>query len=127
VVEAGPIRLRPVLMTTAAMIFGMMPVAFGRGDGAEWRNPMGVIAIGGLLTSTLLTLVVVPVVYTLLDDAQTSAARLLGRAARSRPAKPEGSVRPLPDLSRAAGSSSQGGDEGRVDFPPREREARRGR
>jgi HAE1 family hydrophobic/amphiphilic exporter-1 len=124
VIEAGPIRLRPVLMTTAAMIFGMMPVAFGRGDGAEWRNPMGVIAIGGLLTSTLLTLVVVPVVYTLLDDAQTSAARLLRRTARSRP---EGSVRPLPDLPRAAGSPSDGDAEPRGGFRPREREARHGR
>jgi HAE1 family hydrophobic/amphiphilic exporter-1 len=79
VLEAGPVRLRPVLMTTSAMVFGMMPVAFGGGDGAEWRSPMGVIAIGGLLTSTLLTLVVVPVVYTLLDDAQSGLARLVAR------------------------------------------------
>jgi HAE1 family hydrophobic/amphiphilic exporter-1 len=81
VLEAGPVRLRPVLMTTSAMVFGMMPVAFGQGDGAEWRSPMGVIAIGGLLTSTLLTLVVVPVVYTLLDDAQRALPRLLSRRA----------------------------------------------
>jgi len=79
VLEAGPVRLRPVLMTTAAMVFGMVPVAFGRGDAAEWRNPMGVIAIGGLITSTLLTLVVVPIVYTLLDDAQGGLARLFAR------------------------------------------------
>jgi HAE1 family hydrophobic/amphiphilic exporter-1 len=70
-------------MTSSAMVFGMMPVAFGGGDGAEWRSPMGVIAIGGLLTSTLLTLVVVPVVYTLLDDAQSGLARLFARDGRA--------------------------------------------
>jgi HAE1 family hydrophobic/amphiphilic exporter-1 len=70
VLDAGPARLRPVLMTTTAMVFGMLPVAFGKGDGAEWRAPMGVISIGGMASSTLLTLLVVPVVYTLVDDAQ---------------------------------------------------------
>ncbi len=66
--KAGPTRLRPILMTTFAMIFGMMPVALGLGEGAEFRAPMGQAVIGGLITSTLLTLVVVPVVYTILDD-----------------------------------------------------------
>jgi HAE1 family hydrophobic/amphiphilic exporter-1 len=75
VLEAGPIRMRPVLMTAVSTIFGMLPVAFSSGDGSEWRNPMGVIAIGGLTTSTLLTLLVVPVVYTLLDDAEHWLAR----------------------------------------------------
>jgi predicted RND superfamily exporter protein len=70
VLEAGPARLRPVLMTTTAMVFGMLPVAFGKGDGAEFRAPMGIISIGGMASSTLLTLLVVPVVYTLIDDAQ---------------------------------------------------------
>jgi HAE1 family hydrophobic/amphiphilic exporter-1 len=83
VLEAGPIRMRPVLMTTGALIFGMLPVAIGHGAGAEFRRPMGVITVGGLLTSTLLTLIVVPVVYCLLDQIpeQTSALlrRLLGR------------------------------------------------
>jgi len=68
--EAGPVRMRPVLMTAVSTVFGMIPVAFGGGDGSEWRNPMGVVCIGGLLTSTLLTLLVVPVVYTLVDQAQ---------------------------------------------------------
>ncbi len=68
VIQAGPTRMRPVLMTAVSTIFGMLPVAFGTGDGSEWRNPMGLIAIGGLLTSTLLTLLVVPVAYTLVDD-----------------------------------------------------------
>ena len=65
---AGPTRLRPILMTTFAMIFGMMPVALGLGEGSEFRSPMGQAVIGGLITSTLLTLIVVPVVYTILDD-----------------------------------------------------------
>lgn len=65
--NAGATRLRPILMTTAAMIFGMMPVAIGHGDGGEVRAPMGVVVIGGLITSTLLTLIVVPVIYTLMD------------------------------------------------------------
>jgi HAE1 family hydrophobic/amphiphilic exporter-1 len=66
--KAGPTRLRPILMTTFAMIFGMMPVALGLGEGAEFRAPMGQAVIGGLITSTLLTLFVVPVVYSILDD-----------------------------------------------------------
>ena len=68
VMEAGPIRLRPILMTTLAMIFGMVPVAAGIGAGAELRQPMGVSVIGGLVVSTLLTLVLVPVAYSLIDD-----------------------------------------------------------
>ena len=64
---AGPVRLRPILMTTAAMVFGMIPVALGRSLGGEQRAPMAVAVIGGLITSTLLTLLVVPVVYSLLD------------------------------------------------------------
>ncbi len=70
--KAGPTRLRPILMTTFAMIFGMMPVALGLGEGAEFRAPMGQAVIGGLITSTILTLVVVPVVYTILDDLSLS-------------------------------------------------------
>lgn len=67
VLEAGPIRLRPILMTTAATILGMLPIALGMGTGAEIRAPMAVAVIGGLLTSTLLSLVVVPVVYAIFD------------------------------------------------------------
>ncbi|MEG1968760.1 MAG: efflux RND transporter permease subunit [Burkholderiaceae bacterium] len=64
---AGQVRLRPILMTTAAMIFGMLPLALGLGDGAEQQAPMGRAIIGGVITSTLLTLIVVPVIYTWLD------------------------------------------------------------
>jgi HAE1 family hydrophobic/amphiphilic exporter-1 len=66
--SAARIRLRPIIMTTVAMIFGMVPLALALGEGAEQRAPMGRAVIGGLITSTLLTLFVVPVVYTLLDD-----------------------------------------------------------
>lgn len=66
--KAGPVRLRPILMTTFAMIFGMLPVALALGEGGEFRAPMGITVIGGLITSTLLTLIVVPVIYTILDD-----------------------------------------------------------
>jgi HAE1 family hydrophobic/amphiphilic exporter-1 len=65
--KAGPVRLRPIIMTTIAMILGMMPSAFGNGDGSEFRAPISIATIGGLLTSTLLTLVVVPVSYLLLE------------------------------------------------------------
>ncbi len=67
ILEAGPVRLRPILMTTAAAVLGMVPIALGLGAGAELRAPMAVAIIGGLLTSTVLSLVVVPVVYQLLD------------------------------------------------------------
>lgn len=67
-VEAAVIRMRPIIMTTAAMIFGMLPLALGVGPGAESRAPMAHAIIGGLITSTALTLVVVPVVYSLIDE-----------------------------------------------------------
>ena len=65
--EAGVVRLRPILMTTAAMVFGMLPVAMALSEGGETRAPMAVCVIGGLITSTMLTLVVVPVVYSLAE------------------------------------------------------------
>jgi len=70
ILQAGPVRLRPILMTTFAMVFGMLPVALGLGEGAETRSPMGIAVIGGLLTSLFLTLVVVPAAYDLFDDLQ---------------------------------------------------------
>jgi hydrophobic/amphiphilic exporter-1 (mainly G- bacteria), HAE1 family len=65
--EAGPTRLRPILMTSAAMVLGMLPSAIGRGEGSEFRAPMAIAVVGGVIVSTLLTLVVVPVVYTWVD------------------------------------------------------------
>jgi HAE1 family hydrophobic/amphiphilic exporter-1 len=73
--EAARVRLRPILMTTLAMIFGMVPLAFALSEGAEQRAPMGQAVIGGVITSSLLTLVVVPVVYCWLDDLGNWARR----------------------------------------------------
>ncbi len=67
VIDAGAVRLRPILMTTAAMIFGMLPVALALGEGSEFRAPMGVAVIGGLVTSTMLTLLVVPAIYSVFE------------------------------------------------------------
>jgi len=67
-VEAGAVRLRPIMMTTAAMIFGMLPIALALGEGGGFRAPMARAVIGGLITSTMLTLLVVPVAYTYFDD-----------------------------------------------------------
>ncbi|MBP2637278.1 MAG: acriflavin resistance protein [Firmicutes bacterium] len=82
-VEAATQRMRPIIMTTAAMIVGMIPLALGIGPGAEARAPMAHAIIGGLITSTILTLIVVPVVYTLFDDIQQrkfSIKKLVKRA-----------------------------------------------
>ena len=81
---AARVRLRPILMTTLAMIFGMMPLAFALSEGAEQRAPMGQAVIGGVITSSLLTLVVVPVVYCYLDDL-TQWLRRLWMAPVSKP------------------------------------------
>lgn len=66
--QAAKVRLRPILMTTLAMVFGMMPLALAMSEGSEMRAPMGQAVIGGVITSSILTLVVVPVVYSYLDD-----------------------------------------------------------
>lgn len=68
IIESVSIRFRPILMTTIAMILGMVPSALDTGVGSEMRQPMAIVIIGGLISSTLLTLIVIPVIYTLLDD-----------------------------------------------------------
>jgi HAE1 family hydrophobic/amphiphilic exporter-1 len=83
-IKAGSTRLRPIVMTTLAMIFGMLPLAFAIGAGAEMRAPMARAVIGGLITSTLLTLVVVPVVYTFLDGLRPETVPDVLRALRAR-------------------------------------------
>ncbi|MEB3299288.1 MAG: efflux RND transporter permease subunit [Candidatus Sericytochromatia bacterium] len=89
VIEAAKVRLRPILMTTAAMVLGMLPMALGIGAGSEFRSPMAVVVIGGLVTSTFLTLLVVPVFYTLLDDMKGGMGRIMRRGRR-----PESTVEP---------------------------------
>ncbi|MCO4100467.1 MAG: efflux RND transporter permease subunit [Gemmatimonas sp.] len=77
-IEAGAIRLRPILMTTFALIAGMVPVALGRGEGAQFRAPLGVAVIGGVITSTVLTLLVIPTFYEIFDTMRTRFSRLVG-------------------------------------------------
>ncbi len=75
ILNAGHVRLRPILMTTLSLVFAMIPIASGVGEGAETRSPMAIAVIGGLLSSLLLTLIVVPTVYELFDDLQNKLKR----------------------------------------------------
>jgi HAE1 family hydrophobic/amphiphilic exporter-1 len=95
-IEAGRVRLRPIVMTTAAMIFGMLPIAIGMGEGGGFRAPMARAVIGGLITSTLLTLVVVPVAYTYFDDFGGWVARGFKR-------KPKEAAAPAKEPIRGGG------------------------
>ena len=74
IIEAGRVRLRPIMMTTLALIAGMIPVALGRGEGADFRAPLGRAIIGGVITSTFLTLLVIPTIYEILDDLRLKLA-----------------------------------------------------
>ncbi len=79
-IEAGRQRLRPILMTTFALTAGMVPVALGIGEGADFRAPLGRAVIGGVIASTFLTLLVIPTFYDILSGARTRMGRLFGRA-----------------------------------------------
>src|SRR3984957_2817781 len=79
-IEAGRIRLRPIMMTTVALVAGVLPVALGTGEGGDFRAGLGRAVIGGVITSTLLTLLVIPTFYEILDDWR---ARALGRGRRA--------------------------------------------
>jgi hydrophobe/amphiphile efflux-1 (HAE1) family protein len=115
---AGQVRLRPILMTTTAMVFGMLPLAVGLGAGSEEQSPMGRAIIGGVITSTLLTLVVVPVIYSYLDRWGRRAAAYFSRKnAAHLHAPPEAGGEPA--ANRSGGSAGFGqpaaplGDESR--------------
>jgi HAE1 family hydrophobic/amphiphilic exporter-1 len=90
-IEAGAIRLRPILMTTFALIAGMIPVAIARGEGAQFRQPLGVAVIGGVITSTFLTLLVIPTVYEILYEWREGLVALGPRIFGGKPA-PEHAV-----------------------------------
>ncbi|BDG03783.1 efflux RND transporter permease subunit [Anaeromyxobacter oryzae] len=77
-VEAGRIRLRPIMMTSVAIVAGMIPVALGVGEGGDFRAPLGRAVIGGVITSTLLTLLVIPTVYEIMDGVRVAIRRRLG-------------------------------------------------
>ena len=76
ILEAGPVRLRPVLMTAFSTLFGLLPIALELSEGGEVRSPMAIAIGAGMLTSTFLTLVMIPVIYTLLDDMVTVIKRV---------------------------------------------------
>ena len=97
-IEAGAIRLRPILMTTFALVAGMMPIALGTGEGSQFRAPLGVAVIGGVITSTVLTLVAIPTYYEILDETRAKLLELSARVFRGRraPAAPT----PIPEDSR---------------------------
>ena len=77
--RAGAVRLRPILMTTLAIVVGSIPVAIGIGEGSEFRRGLSIVLIGGLITSMLLTLLVVPTAYSLLDSITNRIGRLFRR------------------------------------------------
>jgi multidrug efflux pump subunit AcrB len=109
--KAGPRRLRPILMTSAAMVLGMLPTAVGRGMGSEFRSPMAIAVIGGVVTSTLLTLWVVPVVFVWVERLRREPARLLAHLPLPRRRVPR-PVSPGPALAPgAAGRQDTGGPE----------------
>lgn len=87
--SAGPVRLRPILMTAFSTIAGMIPIAIGLGEGSESRAPMGTCVVGGMLTSTLLTLVVIPVMYSVADDLRNLIPRMLQRLRSRRASSPQ--------------------------------------
>jgi HAE1 family hydrophobic/amphiphilic exporter-1 len=102
---AAPVRMRPVLMTAVSMIFGVLPAAFGIGPGAESRAPMGVATAAGMFSSMLLTLIVVPVFYLVLDDAVEWFRRSLRRRLRGE----EPAAEAAPGLTRPSPLTGGGG------------------
>lgn len=84
ILEAGPERLRPILMTSAAMVLGMLPTALGKGEGSEFRSPMAIAVIGGVISSTLLSLLVVPAFYVAIESLKGWIRKLRGVAPVSR-------------------------------------------
>jgi multidrug efflux pump subunit AcrB len=97
ILEAGHKRARPIVMTTVAMVAGMLPVAIGWGGDSDFRGPMAIAVIGGLITSTALTLVIVPAVFTVLDDIERWIAPKAGKLLASSPKLPEPEQKPSPE------------------------------
>jgi HAE1 family hydrophobic/amphiphilic exporter-1 len=100
IIEAGRVRLRPIMMTTLALIAGMIPVALGRGEGADFRAPLGRAIIGGVITSTFLTLLVIPTIYEILDDI-----RLFFKRWMNLPTRPKTEEYMIPKEARSSRAS----------------------
>jgi HAE1 family hydrophobic/amphiphilic exporter-1 len=102
---AGPVRLRPVLMTSLALILAMIPVALALSPGGEFRRTMAIAIMGGMITSTFLTLLIVPVFYAIVVGfLDRMSARRIARRAASRQRRAEAARQPQPMLDHAAGS-----------------------
>lgn len=117
IVEAGTKRMRPILMTSSAMILGMLPTATDNGPGSEFRSPMAIAVIGGVISSTILTLLVLPSVFLWFD----SARGLFGRVFSRKPKDAEAPQRPepmeLPDLAPSPATRSAESPDGLVGLP----------
>jgi HAE1 family hydrophobic/amphiphilic exporter-1 len=100
--EAGPTRLRPIVMTTLTMVLGMMPLALALGAGSEIRQSMAIVVIGALISSTLLTLVLVPVIYTYMEGLRTYLERLQARFSRKKVAATNGRYGKMLELASEA-------------------------
>lgn len=87
-VEAGPTRLRPIMMTTIALLFGTLPIAMAIGRGSEFRETIGIVIIGGMVVSTVLTLVLIPCSYTIFDDISISFGNFMGKITGKSPMDP---------------------------------------
>ncbi len=96
ILESGHKRARPIVMTTVAMIAGMLPVALGLGGDKAFREPMAIAVIGGLITSTALTLVIVPAAFTLIDDIERWLAPRFGRVLTAQPPPAGAPAQPRP-------------------------------
>jgi HAE1 family hydrophobic/amphiphilic exporter-1 len=113
-VEAGRLRLRPILMTTAALVFALLPILLGRSAGSEVRAPLAAVVIGGNITSTALTLILVPVVYNFFDGGSSLIIRLLRRLLGGERPQEEGgedrapAPRPVPQPQPGAASVQHG-------------------
>jgi multidrug efflux pump subunit AcrB len=95
IIDACSKRARPIIMTTIAMAVGMLPITIGLHGDSSFRAPMGAAVIGGLLASTVLSLFVVPVIYTLMDDFEHFVRRKLGRSSGKAHAQGEAAAAPL--------------------------------
>ena len=92
ILEAATLRFRPIMMTTMAALFGALPLAFGAGDGAEIRQPLGIAIVGGLIVSQVLTLYTTPVVYLYLDRMSQASRRRRAARRERREARAQGLV-----------------------------------
>ncbi len=109
IVDAGRKRARPIIMTTIAMAAGMLPSALGTGDGGEFRAPMAIAVIGGLLVSTVLSLVFVPSFFTVMDDIARGSAWLFGRFIGPKEEHPPAGAAPAAPSAPASGVTASGG------------------